>query len=102
PWLKNFCASGLDVVIAISTIPCPVMMCAGREGATPPGGGTHMSLSFVFSGGAANNAPERINVAKSFERILFPFELPCDQVPQLPGQKRRPVYTGREPSVARN
>src|SRR5216684_823957 len=46
PWSKNSCAFGFEVVIGKWTWPWPLMIFAGREGATPLGGGTHMSGCF--------------------------------------------------------
>src|SRR5712691_10027116 len=59
PWLKNSCAFSLDVVMGKSMRPCPVRMRAGRDGAAPPGGGTHISLGLV-PGGLVSAAANRV------------------------------------------
>src|ERR1700746_2201930 len=69
PWLKNSCAFGLDVVIGKSICPCPVMMWAGKVGAVPPGGGTHISFGLVSA--ATSNVADVNRAANKLRRICF-------------------------------
>src|SRR5260370_37436632 len=76
PWLKNSCAFGFDVVMGKSICPCPVMMWAGKVGAEPPGGGTHISFGLVSA--AASNVTELNRTANKLRRMRF-LQFPLDQ-----------------------